>query len=395
MRLVLAVAALTLLPAASPAQQEPDWSKIEIKSEKVAGNVYMLYGVGGFSGGNIGVSVGADGIVLVDDEFEPLVPRIEAALKGLSVSDKPVRFVLNTHVHGDHTHGNKAFGLKSTIIAHDNVRRRMMDDDQFDGKPGTRAPAHALPLVTFDHEVAVHLNGEEVRGIHLPAGHTDGDTVVWFTKSNVVHMGDDFFNGMFPFIDLASGGSVDGYVAAVEKVLGQLPADVKIIPGHGPLGTRADLERYLAMLKDTTAVVRKGMAAGKTASQLKSEKALAAWEKWSWDFANTDKFIDLSSGGSVDGYVAAVEKVLGQLSGDVKIIPGHGPVGTRADLERYLAMLKGTTAVVRKGMAAGKTAAQLKAEKALAEWDKWSWEFISTDGMIDQLYNGMAPAGKS
>jgi len=287
----LAIAAAATLLAAGPARaQEPDWSKIEIKAEKVAGNVYMLYGVGGFSGGNIGVSVGADGIVLVDDEFEPLVPKIEAALK--TISDKPVRFVLNTHVHGDHTHGNKVFGLKSTIIAHDNVRRRLLDDDEFDGKPGTRAPAHALPLVTFDHQVSVWLNGEEVRGLHFPAGHTDGDTVVWFTKSNVVHMGDDFFNGMYPFIDLASGGSVEGYVAAVEKVLADLPADVKIIPGHGPLATRPDLERYLAMLRDTTAVVRKGIAAGKTAEQLKADKALAAWDKWSWQFANSDKFID-------------------------------------------------------------------------------------------------------
>ena len=250
----------------------------------------MLYGVGGFAGGNIGVSVGADGMMLVDDKFEPLVPKIEAALEG--ISDKPVRFVLNTHVHGDHTHGNKVFGLKSTIIAHDNVRRRLIDDNEFDGKPGTRAPAHALPLVTFDSKVSVHLNGEEIRGIHFPSGHTDGDTVVWFTKSNVVHMGDDFFNGMFPFIDMASGGSVDGYVAAVEKVLPQLPADVRIIPGHGPLASRADLERYLAMLKDTTAAVRKGVAAGKTADQLKAEKVLAAWDKWSWDFISTDKFIE-------------------------------------------------------------------------------------------------------
>ena len=290
MRTALIVASAALLAGPARALQAPDWSKIEIKTEKVAGSVYILYGVGGFAGGNLGVSVGADGIVLVDDAFEPLVPKIEAALK--AISDKPVRFVLNTHVHGDHTHGNKAFGLKSTIIAHDNVRRRMAADDHFDDQPGTRAPAHALPLVTFDHEMGVHLKGEEIRGIHFPAGHTDGDIVVCFTKSNVVHMGDDFFNGMFPFIDLSSGGSVDGYVAAVEKVLGQLPADVKIIPGHGPLATRADLEAYLAMLKATTAVVRKGMAAGKTAAQLKTEKALAEWDKWSWDFIKTDGMID-------------------------------------------------------------------------------------------------------
>src|SRR5262249_34420660 len=149
------------------AQQEPDWSKIEIKVEKVAGNVYMLSGVGGFAGGNIGVSVGDDGVVLVDDQFEPLVPKIEAALKG--ISSQPVRFVLNTHFHGDHTHGNKVFGKKSTIVAHDNVRKRLAADDEFDGKPGTRAPKHALPILTFDNSVTLHLNGEEIRGLHLPS----------------------------------------------------------------------------------------------------------------------------------------------------------------------------------------------------------------------------------
>src|SRR5215510_1485047 len=183
------LAAAVLLLSQSTSAQQPDWSKIEIKAEKVAGNVYMLYGVGGFAGGNIGVSVGADGIALVDDQFEPLVPKIEAALKG--ISDKPVRFVINTHFHGDHTHGNKVFGTKSTVIAHDNVRKRMQADTSFDGKPGTQAPPQALPVITFDHQVSVHLNGEEERGLHVPASHTDGDTVVFFTKSNVVHMGDD------------------------------------------------------------------------------------------------------------------------------------------------------------------------------------------------------------
>jgi len=206
--------------------QAPDWSKIEIKAERVAGNVYMLYGVGGFAGGNIGVSVGDDGVVLVDDQFEPLVPKIEAALQ--AITQKPVRFVLNTHFHGDHTNGNKVFGRRSTIIAHENVRKRVDQDDAFDGTPGTRAPKHALPIITFDTRLSVHLNGEDIRGIHFPSGHTDGDTVVYFTQSKVVHMGDDFFNGMFPFIDLEGGGSVKGYVAAVEKVLAELGDDVKI-----------------------------------------------------------------------------------------------------------------------------------------------------------------------
>jgi len=285
----LAALVVLALPAIAAAQQT-DWSKIEIKTQQVSGRGYMLYGVGGFAGGNIGVSVGPDGVVLVDDEFEPLVPKIEAALQG--ITDKPVRFVLNTHFHGDHTHGNKVFGLKSTIIAHDNVRKRIAADDQFDSKPDTHAPAHALPLITFDQSVGVHLNGEEIRGIHFPAGHTDGDTVVYFTGSNVVHMGDDFFNGMYPFIDLEAGGSVKGYIAALEKVLPELPADVKIIPGHGPLATKADLQGYLAMLQQTTAIVEKGLAGGAGIEQLRKEKALAAFDgKWGGGFMKTDDFI--------------------------------------------------------------------------------------------------------
>lgn len=288
MRIAPALAVLTLL-APIAAAQEPDWSKIEIKVEKVAGSVYMLYGVGGFAGGNIGVSVGSDGVALVDDQFEPLVPKIEAALKG--ISDQPVRFVINTHYHGDHTHGNKAFGSRSTIIAHDNARKRIAADAQFDGKPGTKAPPQALPVITFDHQVSLHLNGEEVRGLHVPQSHTDGDTVVYFTKSNVVHMGDDFFNGMYPFIDLEGGGTVKGYLAAVEKVLGEVPDDVKIIPGHGPLATKTDLAAYLAMLKETSAIVQKGIDEGKTVEQLVAAKPLAKWDKWSWDFVNSDTLV--------------------------------------------------------------------------------------------------------
>jgi glyoxylase-like metal-dependent hydrolase (beta-lactamase superfamily II) len=277
--------------------QEPDWSKIESKVEKAAGNVYMLYGVGGFAGGNIGVSVGADGVLLVDDQFEPLVPKIEAALKG--VSDKPVRFVLNTHYHGDHTHGNKVFGLRATLIAHDNVRKRMAATDDFDGKPGTKAPKHALPIVTFDKEVSVHLNGEEIRGIHFPSGHTDTDTIVHFKGSNVVHMGDDYFNGAFPYVDLEGGGSVKGYLRAIEGVLAQVPDDVKIIPGHGPLATKVDLRGYLAMLKETTAIVEKGLQQGQTAEQLKAAKVLAAFDaKWGGGFIKTNDWIDTIAKGA-------------------------------------------------------------------------------------------------
>jgi cyclase len=281
---------LALVTASRLTAQDTDWSKIEIKAEKVAGNVYMLYGVGGFAGGNIGVSVGEDGIVLIDDEFEALVPKIEGALRG--ISDKPVRFVLNTHFHGDHTHGNKVFGLKSTIIAHDNVRKRLASNDKFDNKPGTPTPKQALPIITFDSKVSVNLNGEEIRGIHFPAGHTDGDTVVYFTQSKVVHMGDDFFNGMFPFIDLESGGSAKGYVAAVEKVLSELPDDVKIIPGHGSVATKADLLAFATMLRETMSIVEKGIQRGETLEQMQKAKVLAAYDaKWGGGFIKADGFV--------------------------------------------------------------------------------------------------------
>lgn len=285
------VFAFLLLASAFAAAQGMDFTKLEIKATKVAGSVYMLETTGtGFGGGNIGVSVGDDGIVMVDDKFAPLGAKIEAALK--SISDKPLRFVLNTHWHGDHTHGNIHFGEKSTIVAHENVRKRIEADKAFGGRPNVATPKSALPIITFDGRVTIHLNGEDVKGIHVPRSHTDGDTVVFFTKSNVVHMGDIYFNGMFPFIDLQSGGDVRGYIKATEAVLQQVPADAKIIPGHGPLATVADLKANLEMLKATTAIVEKGIKAKKSAEQLKKEKALAAYDKYSWQFITTDKYID-------------------------------------------------------------------------------------------------------
>ena len=275
--------------AAASAAQQPDWNAVQITAEKVAGNVYVLMGTGGFAGGNVGASVGEDGIVLVDDKFQPLVPKIEAALR--TVSDKPIRFVLNTHFHGDHTHGNVVYGQKSTVVAHHNVRKRMAADEYFEGTKGTRAPRHALPVVTFGDDLTIHVNGEEVRALHVPGGHTDGDAMVYFTTSKVLHMGDDFFNGMFPFIDLQSGGTVKGYIAASRKVLADFGDDVRIIPGHGPLASRADLAAWLQMLEETVAVVQKGIDAGRTLEQMQADKVLAKWDRYSWDFISTDKHL--------------------------------------------------------------------------------------------------------
>jgi cyclase len=276
-------AALTLTAYA----QQQDFSKVEIKATKVAGAVYMLEG----SGGNIGVSVGPDGVVIIDDQFAPLAPKIKAALKG--ITDKPIRFVINTHYHGDHTGGNEAFGADAPIIAQENVRKRLASGSTTLGRTTPPAPKVALPVITFNSDVSVHLNGEDIRAVHFPHGHTDGDAVIYFTQSNVVHMGDDFFNGLFPFIDVDAGGSVKGMIANVEKVLATLPDDVKVIPGHGPLSDKAGLAAFAAMLKGTSAAVEAGLRAGKTADQLKAEKVLANWDSWGKGFLSADRFIDI------------------------------------------------------------------------------------------------------
>src|SRR5712671_5827374 len=188
-----------LLAAQSAALAQQDFSKVEIKATKVSGQVYMLEG----AGGNIGVSVGDDGIVLVDDQFAPLAPKIKAALK--EITDKPVKFVLNTHFHGDHTGGNSQFGKEATIIAHENVRKRLELGGTVAGNEVKPAPKEALPVITFNDRASVHLNGEDIKAIHFPNGHTDGDSVIFFPQANVVHMGDDFVTYGFPFVDAANG----------------------------------------------------------------------------------------------------------------------------------------------------------------------------------------------
>jgi len=290
---IAAAVALLLLPIALPAQQE-DFSKVEMKVTKVSGNIYMLEG----AGGNIAASVGEDGIVIVDDEFAPLADKIQAALKNLKITDKPVRFVINTHYHGDHTGGNPNFATSgSTIIAQDNVRKRLESGGvagnggsvKMEAKPAEKA---ALPIITFEHDVTVHLNGEDIRALHFPAGHTDGDSIIFFPKNNVVHMGDDFVRYGFPFIDVSAGGSVQGMIAAMEKATAQLPADVKVIPGHGALSNLDDVRGYTKMLKETSAVVEAALKAHKTLDQMKQGKILAPWEKFSGDFVKTDVFIE-------------------------------------------------------------------------------------------------------
>jgi len=284
---------LVVLPRVSSAQNQ-DFSKVEIKVSKVSGNIYMLQG----AGGNIAASVGEDGIVIVDDQFAPLADKIQSALKGIGVTDKPVRFVINTHYHGDHTGGNVPFANSgSTVIAQDNVRKRLASGGtagnggsiKMEAKPADKA---ALPIITFEHDVTVHLNGEDIRALQFPAGHTDGDAANFLPKNNVVHMGDDFVRYGFPFIDVASGGSVQGMAAAMEKVANELPKDVKVIPGHGDLSTLDDVRAFVQMLKETTAAAQKAINEHKTVDQMKQEKILEPWKKWSGEFISSDQFIE-------------------------------------------------------------------------------------------------------
>ena len=291
MRFVFRVAALVLFAGSLLCAQEHDFSKVQIKVSKVAGNVYMLQG----AGGNIGASVGDDGIVVVDDQYAPLADRIQAALKG--ITDKPVRFVINTHYHEDHTGGNEFFQKQAPIIAHDNVRKRLEQG----GSAGNGGSVHlehkpqpngALPIITFDHDVTVHLNGEDIRALHFPAGHTDGDSVIYFPKSNVVHMGDDFVTYGFPFIDVDSGGSIDGMISGVENAIAQLPADVKIIPGHGQVSNLEDVRAYVKMLKETRAAVQDALDKKMTLEQMKEKKVLDPWKKYSGEFISEDAFLE-------------------------------------------------------------------------------------------------------
>ncbi len=268
-----------------------DFSKVEIQVSKVSGKVYMLKG----AGGNIGFSAGDDGIVLIDDQFALLADRIKAALK--AITDKPLRFVINTHYHFDHIDGNASFQKEAPVIAHDNVRKRL----ESGGTPGNLGSvkqlmkpvaSEALPILTFSQNVTLHLNGEDIRVLHYPNGHTDGDSMIIFPKSNVVHMGDNFVTYGFPFIDLAGGGSVEGMVVAAKYVIANLPADVKVIPGHGAVSTLDDVQHFVTMLEETRGLVDQAVQAGKTLEQMKQEKILEAWKNWSGDFISSDAFIE-------------------------------------------------------------------------------------------------------
>ena len=281
---LLAIAVTTALVA-----QNPD--SVQIETVAVAPGLSMLVG----SGGNIGVLTGADGTLVIDDEYAPLAPKIHAAIHALS--GQPIRFLVNTHWHGDHTGGNLAMHEAGAIIvAHENVRKRM-SVDQFNAvfkRTTPASPEAALPVVTFSDGVTFWWNGNEVRVIHVKNAHTDGDAVIYFPQLNVIHLGDVFFHGLYPFIDKASGGSMDGMIAAVDQVLPLINDSTRVIPGHGPLGTRADLLEYRKMMT----MIRDRLKAA-TRKKLTLDQVLATQptrefdEQWGHGFLTPDDFVTI------------------------------------------------------------------------------------------------------
>lgn len=287
----LALALVAALPAPA-AFAQTDFSQVEIQTEKVADGVYMLVG----AGGNIGVSVGDDGVFLVDDQFAPLSDKIRAAVAALS--DQPIRFVLNTHWHFDHTGGNENFGEGGAlIVAHDNVRVRMSTEQfiaAFDRKQPP-APDVALPVVTYAEGVSFHINGDTLAASHLPPAHTDGDSVVHWQQANVLHAGDLFFNGGFPFVDLSSGGSLPGLISAIGKLLEMVDGETKIIPGHGPLASKADLQKYHDMLVGVRDALTPHVEAGKSLDDVLAANPLdTLGQTWGKGFMNTETFTKIA-----------------------------------------------------------------------------------------------------
>ncbi|WP_223787215.1 MBL fold metallo-hydrolase [Marinicella meishanensis] len=281
-----AMLALTLTTSLASAKDEP---KITFKATEVGPGIHMLAGQGGFTGGNLGLLVGEDGVVLIDDSMPPFLDILNQAIA--SITDQPVDFLINTHVHGDHIGNNSAMADGGThIVAHDNLREHMVSKGVQGPDGMVEAPKSALPVLTFAQQMTFHFNGQPAVAIHVPKAHTDGDALIHFPEANVIHAGDTFFNGMFPFIDLDSGGSVDGFIHAQMTMISMANDQTKIIPGHGPLSNKAELQAAVDMLVDAKNIIAQHIADGKTEAEVLAANPLAKYhDDWNWGFITTER----------------------------------------------------------------------------------------------------------
>ncbi len=280
---------LLFISFAIQADTERDFTNISLKTTLVNNNIYMLEGVNGFAGGNIAVSVGEDGILIVDDQFSEMSKKIKAAVSDITSGE--INFILNTHWHGDHTGSNAVFSDEATIIAHDNVRKRLMSDQKNRSGDSPAQAKEVWPVITFNESITIHFNNETIKVIHFPNGHTDGDSVVYFVESNVIHMGDHYFAGMFPFVDLNSNGNVLSYSKNIAAILEMIPEDIKIIPGHGSLSTRSDLVQYQKMLEDSIAYVQSNIEQELSLKAIQAKDLPTALKAWETGFIKQDSWI--------------------------------------------------------------------------------------------------------
>ncbi len=281
------VPGFAMLLAAAPVAAQ-DWDSIEVETVQVRGNIYALFA----RGGNIGVSVGDDGVFLIDDQFAPLTPKILAAIA--EISDQPVRYLINTHYHGDHSGGNENLGRTGTlIIGHDKLRARLKERPvERSGGWSEDGAAHGLPVITFNDRLSFHLNGDEARAIHVAAAHTDGDSFIHFKGANVIHTGDLMFNGMFPYIDVDAGGNVDGVLLGYDQALALADDQTRVIPGHGPMATKQDLTSNRAMIQTVRDRVAALIADGKSLEEVLAAAPSAEYdEAYSWRFIGAEKFV--------------------------------------------------------------------------------------------------------
>jgi len=279
---------LCLLILATPAFPQAQQNQAQMSAIPVAGPVYMLQG----GGGNIGVIADPAGIVMIDSMDERSAPQIRGAIRSLPGGPK-IKFLIDTHWHSDHTDGNKVFGPESIIVAHENVRSLLVKPQSPLGQQTTPLPSNALPTVTFSEKLTLYAGEEPVRLVHYPHAHTDGDTVVFMDKSRVLHMGDMFFNGMFPFMDVDNGGDINNWVRQLDSILSELPPGAKIIPGHGPLAGAGELKAFRDMLFDSAETVRRQMREGKTLEQIKAAGLPDRFAPWTKGFFTAPQWLEL------------------------------------------------------------------------------------------------------